>query len=282
MRIYLINDTSGGNAHVGMQAVMRSIHTKLAHHRIIKVSHVGDQPMVIPDNAEAVVCNGEGSIHHDSLWGRQLLQTLDSAQRSGLKTYLVNAVFQQEPGYFKEVLSRLDYMSVREPMSQSCARECGGDPELLADSSADPDWYEIEGAQNSERRPFVGLWPYWPTLRDEVGGRTMTLREGTWNETVNRLHREASVYITGQHHGIYAAAMAGVPFVPIPSNSWKIPGLLWWFKKETGEEIPIIKANIRVGMEFAKANPGVFMAFSVWLKSKAVWGGINQNQGVFK
>jgi hypothetical protein len=40
--------------------------------------------------------------------------------------------------------------------------------------------------------------------------------------------RTAKLYITGQHHGVYAAGLAGIPFIAVPSNSHKIEGLIDW------------------------------------------------------
>jgi hypothetical protein len=40
--------------------------------------------------------------------------------------------------------------------------------------------------------------------------------------------KSVELYVTGQHHGVYAAGLAGTPFVALASNSHKIESLLEW------------------------------------------------------
>lgn len=58
---------------------------------------------------------------------------------------------------------------------------------------------------------------YYP-LEDEDGA-------AAWPHAVTDL-RTARLIVTGRHHGVCLAALAGVPFVALPSNTWKVEGLL--------------------------------------------------------
>ena len=134
--IFLGNDTSLG--HAGCKAVMKSLFNVLNDHRIIKIHKVGDNfDIKNIKKCDAVIVNGEGTIHHNKRAGNILMEILKTGQQLGKKTILINSVFQQEPLFYPEVLKNLDYFAVREILSQENARKCGGNPELLLDSSAD-------------------------------------------------------------------------------------------------------------------------------------------------
>jgi hypothetical protein len=65
---------------------------------------------------------------------------------------------------------------------------------------------------------------------------------------------------------VYAAALAGIPFVPIPSNTHKIGALIRW----SGFPIPIAKTHeeVKDHSRWAIAQPGVFREFRQWLISR--------------
>lgn len=275
MRVYLLNDTSAG--HAGMRAVMASLRGRLAGHEIVGVHRVGDMVTAIPPKAEVVVCNGEGTLHHDAPAGRVLLETLSRAQDRGLQTHLVNAVFQQTATYYSAVLRRLTSMTVREPLSLACARANGAEATLCADACADPVLYSVSLDPVHRTQVMVGAWPFWPSLRVEGPWLPVTLYTGSFLAILNRLRR-ATVYLTGQHHGVYAAALSETPFVPIPSNSWKIEGLLQWFRHDTGETIPLARtaAEVRAGITLAQQHAGLFTRFARWLHTKPVWTGLTE------
>ena len=117
MKIFLGNDASCG--HSGSKAVMKSILNMLSEHEIIKIHQVG-RPFDIKDieKCDIVIVNGEGTIHHNRPAGNILMEILKTGQRLNKKTFLINAVFQQEPTYYNEVLKNLDYFSVREVLSR--------------------------------------------------------------------------------------------------------------------------------------------------------------------
>lgn len=75
--------------------------------------------------------------------------------------------------------------------------------------------------------------------------------------------RTCKVYLTGQHHGVYAAGLAGIPFVPIPSNTHKIGALIRW----SGLDIPIAKTHEQVKecLRWALDHPDIYRQFHRWL-----------------
>jgi polysaccharide pyruvyl transferase WcaK-like protein len=271
-RVYLFNDTSRSR-HAGCKAVMRSIRTELAEFAEVVATHaVGSTELNAQALADcdAVVVNGEGSIHHDSARANFLMTVLAAAQAAGKRTALVNALYQQEQIAIPTVLERLDYFSVREVRSAAAARRHGGCPRVLPDSAADL-------RQLKEARPFRelsgmvkgGTHPKAPsaTWLDGLDAPKLDLATGSLDEIVATL-RQAELYVTAQHHGVYAAALARIPFVAIVSNSHKIEGLIEW----SGLPIPIVdrQENIEKAIAYARRNPSVFGEFADFVASRDV------------
>jgi len=256
MKVYLFNDTS--NCHSGCRAVMRSLRYALREHEIIAVHRVGethyDQRAM--DACDIVFVNGEGTLHHRAPKGDFLMSALGDGQATGKVTMLVNALIQQDAPYFNDTIKRLDFFSVRDPRSLVSARKCGGSPVLLTDSCADPCFLRgrklralpeiVKGDTHpvSPAHGVLGQLPF-PHFGLNVA----------FEDCVATL-AQAKLYITGQHHGIYAAVLAGIPFVPLVSNSHKIEALVEW------GDLPIKvcrkREDVIAQMDVALANPQAF------------------------
>ena len=61
----------------------------------------------------------------------------------------------------------------------------------------------------------------------------------SWEKILNEIS-ELDLLITGRHHAICACLITCTPFIPIPSNSHKIEGLI----ASTNTKIPIVR-NIK-------------------------------------
>ncbi|HSF96150.1 MAG TPA: polysaccharide pyruvyl transferase family protein [Thermohalobaculum sp.] len=255
MKILLCNDT-GTKSHVGCLAVSDA-HARMlgrmghiVHHRyfvteldrhaqptldrtIASLERDGGL-MAHLDASDAVVVNGEGTLHHGR--GLEYIGLLALARRRGKAALLVNALFQEmdvEPA----VLNALDGFFVRDSLSDAYARSrgirCGLTPDsILAAGFSDrpdtdfggdlvvTDWHKSRDADvglasirfqldaaPGERRHFFPL--HAREVRRRWAGAMAAM--GT-----------ARIVVTARHHGVYLALMAGVPFVPLESNSWKI------------------------------------------------------------
>lgn len=252
MRILLANET-GAVPHLGCRAVADA-HARLlgrAGHRVVdrlflnelrchEVGSDGDIVAAIERDeslmarladVDAVVVNGEGTIHHGA--GRGWLGLLEVAQRLKKATLLVNAVLEETTG-FATMWPRLTDCTVREPRSWDAARRLGARPRVVADSylaarftatgvpiggDVVTDWHGQCAASGA-----VLEW----YLRHE-GGTFVPLRTpqaaDEWAGLPHRLGT-ARVVITGRHHGVYAAIVAGRPFVALASNTHKIEATL--------------------------------------------------------
>ncbi len=213
---------------------MRSLRAEIgAFADIVAVHTVGstDIDAVAFDACDAVVVNGEGTIHHDSPRADFLLGVLAAAQAAGKRTALVNAVYQQAHPPPGDTLARLDLFVVREVRSAAWARRHGGAPWVLLDSAADRNRLLADARPLRSVSGIVkgATHPKAPSANwlDAVDAPRIDMTAGTLDEIVATLRR-VDAYVTGQHHGVYAAALAGIPFVALTSNSHKIEGLIEW------------------------------------------------------
>lgn len=188
------------------------------------------------DEVDAVVVNGEGTIHHRQGW--YLVAILAAAQRVGLPTYLVNAVLQ-EVDAARDVLMALDDCTVRDAASARYLSSLGVPHRVVHDSFFEAgfgdeplrdftDRLVITDCHPARTAEFAGplqaLAHAWPgmTVEYPLEGQA---RLADWGHAVADL-RGAFAMVTGRHHGACLALAAGVPFVTLPSNTWKIEGLL--------------------------------------------------------
>jgi len=238
-RIFLANDTSSG--HCGSKAVMNSIYNSLSGHYIVgkhyvHVDTMADKTKELIDKSEIVIVNGEGTIHHRNRAGTTLMEILKYGQEQNKKTMLINTVFDNPTPYYNEVLQKLDYLSVREQLSYENAIKCGANPEILLDSCVDP--INISNASTlipdfrnkivlGGAHPAVMCYNIFKTLDFPELSCQMRSPLSSFNTIIQSL-KKAQLYITDQHHGLYAAGIAGIPFVVAPSNSHKIEGLIKW------------------------------------------------------
>jgi hypothetical protein len=183
------------------------------------------------DDVDAVIVNGEGTLHHGA--GVHLLALLAIAQRRHKMTLLVNAVFQETTG-FDETLRKLDDFTVRDAKSLQHAIERGFAARMVPDSyfaarfsgPSQPlegdvvtDWHwqcgDVgEALQRYARDRSAAFLPFVTPSADTL-----------WPSVPADLST-ARVVLTGRHHGVCAAILAGRPFAVMPSNSFKIEGFL--------------------------------------------------------
>ncbi|MES2144618.1 MAG: polysaccharide pyruvyl transferase family protein [Pseudomonadota bacterium] len=274
MKLFLANDTSTA-PHAGCKAVMRSLRAAVAGVPGLEVAgthFVGTAEVDAAAFAQAdiVMINGEGTIHHSGHRALFLMAMIDKAKRQGKRVLLVNALFQQYECSSDDLLAGLALLTVREPRSAAFARRYGGQAQLLLDSAADPaflaagvalrlkDGIVIGGAHKDGllERPFAGLQ-----------GDRLRMGDADFEDIVATL-RNAEIYLTGQHHGVYAAALAGCPFVATPSNSHKIEAFIEW----TGLPIPICLRHdeIRPAMAFVLRNRTMFADLQDFMARQSV------------
>lgn len=230
MKVYLFNDTSGGYS--GSNATMRNLRAILAPNPIVAVCPCGvfeyDQARFA--DCDAVVVNGEGSIHHGNKKARFLMDVLRKAQGIGKRTYLVNATYQDMPPLYDGILRRLNHLGVREFSSWEYLADRGIQANLYVDLSVNRIFVGKDRSKGS--RIFVG--EAHPEAVDSVQrisaaqGEKLSLNDMDFQGIISYLHVNAKKYVTGQYHGVIAATLAGCDIDSFPSNTWKIDGLIRW------------------------------------------------------
>lgn len=244
MRIALFNDT-GRYPHVGCRAVS-SGHDRMLERLGVEVAHRsfygewrdgidGPRLLAILRSVEAVVVNGEGTIHHGR--GRHLLAILRTAQALEVPTYLVNAVLEACDDD-RDVLDQLTDCTVRDAASSAYLTRLGVPHRIVFDSILEADFVEEARVDLAGKIVVTD----WHGARADVGAALQRLQaefgDGAvwyplehpdqaahWSQALADL-RAARLIVTGRHHGVCLAAMAGVPFVACGSNTWKVEGLL--------------------------------------------------------
>lgn len=192
------------------------------------------QVRAVLESVDAVIVNGEGSIHHGA--GRQLLGLLAASQSLKKPTFLVNAVFQEVAG-FQETISKLDDFVLRDARSYEYAKSLGYRCRLAADSFLAAAFTQDAFDFASDRVVITD----WHLARDaDVGAACAQLlgkredgfflplescsAEATWRNLPATVSRSKAI-VTGRHHGVYLGLLAGRPIVALGSNTFKIEGL---------------------------------------------------------
>lgn len=257
MKILLANDT-GVIPHFGCQAVSDA-HARMlgrAGHEVVVRLFANELSRFALDNTtkaikliladvelrqqiervDAVVVNGEGTIHHGN--GREYIALLGAAQKLSKATLLVNAVYQ-DSDFGIEILKNLDQFSVRDLKSKEFADHQGVENTLVMDSCLEAE-YASNSALNFLDKDIVTDWhpardqdtgiSSFQFLRERGSKAIFLPFEGAnafllWKELPASLETAGAI-ITGRHHAAYMAAMTGRPFVLLGSNTHKIEGLV--------------------------------------------------------
>ena len=141
---------------------------------------------------------------------------------------------------------------------------------MLLDSAADPAFLTLGQAMPLRHGTAIGGFHQHGVLSDPfvgIEGEQLTMRSGSFENIVATL-KGAELYLTAQHHGVYAAALAGCPFVTSPSNSHKIEAFIEW----TGLPIPICmtREEIAPAMAFATRNRAMYAELAGFMASQSV------------
>ena len=227
-RLCLAGDHSG--YHAGCDAVARTLRRLATQQGWRVVSEKADY--------DALLVNGEGSMHHGGRRFHHKMQLLATAVASGRPAFLVNSVWQDNPPDYDHVLSKLSGIVVREVLSQrDLAERHGVRAEVCPDVSffdelprftwarnfrgaaATTDFFLEDKRVNGVRHVFG--------RRDDLfpDARPLPFIDWSWGRVVASL-RTASHLITGRHHAVYAACVAGVPFIASEGNTHKIRGIV--------------------------------------------------------
>jgi len=225
-RIVFIGDTSLGSPHFGCQLVGQTFREQFGRTRVELIAslpydldkyHGFEQ---ILKNADLLVINGEGSIHHGRF--HHLIKLA-----SEYPSALVNCVYQENP-IWPELKDFL-YVSTRESYSaneiNSQGVECHVVPDVLFASSLLNSFIHHEpikdfGFTDNAQKTTFKFGPF--KLRLRLG---RSPKQTIVADYLSFLCQHKRMCI-GRFHAAIAASVLGIPFSTWDSNTWKMRGLM--------------------------------------------------------
>ena len=214
--------------------------------------------------ADSVILNGEGTIHHAGVVALSLLGFCKIAKELGKKVFILNcSIFELEPFLLEALRDYVDGIAVREPLSlrylaahgipTTQAADClflmeGGDEREFAWPELEPSKkYALytpgvlaafgrvtgEGVQRDVsqlRQAGYEVFFHVVETEDEqfaldaaqAGARILPLGYLNWRQVLRRME----MVVSGRYHINIFAALAGVPFLPLSTNTGKMAGVL--------------------------------------------------------
>lgn len=133
VKAVILNDTRGDN-HFGCFRVMRVIEENLARRGIevigrslVRNNWQADAAFLASlAQADLIVINGEGTLHHGSRQGERLLAVVDHPARGQKPVALINTLYQDNPGSWSRYLEKIDLISTRDAWSAEAASNHAG------------------------------------------------------------------------------------------------------------------------------------------------------------
>ena len=252
--VVVLNDTRRDPLHIGCKAVMRNLF-ELCQRSGMEVvasfkspkSYQTDDFAAALKKADAVIVNGEGTMHHDKKAAAQIVESVRLAKEAGKKAYLINSIWQDNP-VLSGRLGLFDRIYVRESFSQKQVIGAGHNATVVPDLSffgtdrhSDPrsDGKDLTFVDSvlSETSRFIAV----AALRHDCDFFCMTdkakrrLRNAVLrtrfrqNGRSFRILREEDLrgkVITGRFHAMCFALKFGLPFLAVTSNSHKVEAVI--------------------------------------------------------
>jgi polysaccharide pyruvyl transferase WcaK-like protein len=192
------------------------------------------------NNFDLIILNGEGSCHDDSKKIISYLEYMNEASIAGIKTMVVNSVWQNNSKSTTELLQKINYISVREIKSKN---EILKYIDKKIEVAIDLSYFHTVEFEESKPAIIVAGNKFIPKKQRElysnIGEESyIDIFSEDWKTIVNKL-RNSEVLITGLHHEVYAACKAECPFIAIEGNTHKISGILETFNID----IPVLNYN---------------------------------------
>lgn len=264
LRIRLIGDHSA--EHAGCAAVTQVLESEIAR---VGVRVEDDQAF------DLLLVNGEGIMHDDSDGCLRKLAEIRLAQAAGKQVHLVNSVWQNNTAGYDDCLRALDGFWVRGVAS---ARDLAQRHEIDVAHGIDLSFYapidevaparDFGGAVVTTDFFAAELGFAWPTGERTADWVPVDMKAQSWSSLVRSL-RSAEVLVAGRHHGMYAACVARIPFVPFKSNTHKFADLI----ESAGVNIPVAEhiSEVPALIRWARKNADVYEKLFDWMQAQPRW-----------
>lgn len=284
MKVALYNDTS--YYHAGCKAVMSYLRETLedeGHEIVASARRMAPEDPLLTEflscDCDAIVLNGEGSLHHNRSGAEMLIGAVEMAKGRGKRVFIVNALWQDMSSFPRDLMDSLDGVQVREGLSaDDFERQFGYRPPVYLDFSyfasvanVPP---KIDYKNSIVRTDF--LWPEYnnfvnPSMGPLARYASLPMHELSWNDCVSCL-KTMSLFVTGRHHGAFAAIKAETPFVSLTGNSHKIEGVI----RDSGVSLPVAQSPDELVEHIEAAMDGGFAWDELfdWARVQPRWPGL--------
>jgi len=267
MKAIVYNDST--KCHNGCKAVMEYLYSDLELQgvEVIEKNFSGINPKykaIELKRANAIIINGEGSLHHNYVVPRWYVQIIKDAKKLGLKVYLINTVWQ-EMKMDPELVEALkdSYVSVREKYSAQEFWNHGIDAKIHLDLSyfRQP---PVTDRQSNLSTVLIGTF----FLHRESPVTQLSILKESWGKMIEVL-KDTGYFITGRHHEMYAACSAKCPVFVLESNTWKNQGLF----ATAGVNIPFASMNasdqiLKGAVDKMKKAEGEYHKLFEWMENQ--------------
>ena len=253
MRIVLLNDT-GANGHLGCEAVSNALRRHLHGCGITDITAIfnrqlkcGADGALLPGSeamlhhrlhdADFVILNGEGTLHHDR--APELVHALDMVMAARVPFAVVNALFADFPSLVP-ALKAAEAVTLRDGRSLAVARGMGVEASLCGDAVLYAAFDPVEAAAVGAGRDggtlvtdWHGAAPGIARIRSEEALAAGAVyfpfsrpdSADVWPVAPKRMAQVGHV-VTGRYHGAIFALLAARRLTMLPSNSHKMTQLL--------------------------------------------------------
>lgn len=189
---------------------------------------------------DVIIANGEGTMHDNAPKALEILNLLSEGKKLGVKTLLVNSVWQNNSIETTELLNYVDYVSVREIASKNEIQKIiKKDIDVNLDVSYFTDVDDVGTIANynivAGNRYADGQKPKIVGIGEDFN---IDIFSQSWEYIVNNL-KKSKILVTGRHHEMYAACKAKCPFIVLEGNTHKNSGFL----KTLNSNIPTLSTD---------------------------------------
>jgi len=241
-KVLLINDTSN-EAHIGSRAVVKHIHI-LCEKNNMNIIHTLTRAQVfekedeVPrliEEADIILINGEGSLHHHPRIATQFFPAIMSIIPSDKKIVLANALWENMLyDGVEEHLKKIDLISVRESWSfreiitQRYPDNVFIIPDLIFYGINIPENIGYCDSVETSIRHYAQKQNNYFPLNYIDKGTYLQPKELTYPSisAYQNWLNSLSLFVTGRFHGVCLAIKTATPFLTFNSNSHKIEALL--------------------------------------------------------
>lgn len=235
-------------------------------------------PVSIPESHDyqLLLVNGGDALHHDSPLFQQQMLKIASAIGRRKKVALINTIWQANSGFFDFMLPYIDYIAVRDKLSQQeLAEQHKVTSHLYLDLAYWQEINEAVGALDFAQQIVVTDYQQresgdYIRIREPSLGNApvVDLRTLEWSTLVKSL-RTASLLVTGRWHGVIAACRAGIPFVAMKGETHELEGLI----AMSGLPIPLCSSESELpdAISWALDHAEVYQQLFDFLQAQPRW-----------